>query len=135
MNGAKVNDRNLGRMQTLPRLMLLVALTFGVLGLHTFCHQPDVGHGAHAMTAAHLTGAPGQGPDGSTDHDIGLHAFTVCLAVLGTVAVVVSLVMHGRRRLCLGLLAGADLRVTGRRRGPPRRRIGLHLTTLAVMRT
>jgi hypothetical protein len=138
MKSSAVNEPNL-RRQTLLRLMLLVALTFGVFGMHTFGHPPDLGRSAagHMTTTAHKiepAPAPEQGHDGSHGHGNGLHAFTVCLAVLGTVLVLISLSMLRQRRWDLAMPA-AQTWATGKRRAPPRRPIGLHLTAASVLRT
>lgn len=95
MKSPTVNGSSL-RKQTLLRLVLLVALAFGVLSMHTFGHPPDLGcFGAGQLTTAtHKIGivpAAEQGHDGSHGHGDGLHPFTACLAVLGSVLVLSSL--------------------------------------------
>jgi hypothetical protein len=140
MKSPAVNEPNLRRRQTLLRLTLLVALAFGVFGMHTFGHPPDLEHPAvgHGTTAGHMiepVPAPAQGHDGSHGHGDDLHAFTVCLAVLGAVLVLISVVLLRRRRRDLAMPAGVWPWVTGKCRAPPRRPIGLHLTVLSVLRT
>lgn len=125
--------------RTLLRLVLLVALTFGVFGMHTFGHPSDLASpGAGHMTAAadkiENMPAAAKGHHGSHGHSDGLHAFTVCLAVLGGVLVLSSLSLLRQRRWDLGVPARPRSWAAGRRRAPPRP-IGLHLTAVSVMRT
>ncbi|SCL56155.1 hypothetical protein GA0070603_2151 [Micromonospora chersina] len=141
MKGPMLKEPRL-RRQTLSRLMLLVALTFGVFGMHTFGHPSDLpAPGAGHMTPAaqkieHLPAAAhGHGHHGSHGHSDGLHAFTVCLAVLGGVLVLSSLSLLRQRRWDRYVPTGSRSWATGRRRAPPRRSIGLHLTAVSVMRT
>ncbi|GGR98927.1 hypothetical protein GCM10010169_49420 [Micromonospora fulviviridis] len=128
------------RRQTLLRLVLLVALTFGVFGMHTFGHpsdlvSPGVGHMTSAVHTIEDAPAPAQGHHGSHGRKDGLHAFTVCLAVLGGVLVLGSLSLLRHRRWDLCVPAGPRSWATGRRRAPSHRPIGLHLTAVSVMRT
>ncbi|MFF4894426.1 DUF6153 family protein [Micromonospora chersina] len=128
------------RRQTLLRLMLLVALTFGVFGMHTFGHPSDLpAPGAGHMTAAaheiENMPAAAHGLHGTHGHSDGLHAFTVCLAVLGGVLVLGSLSLLRQRRWDRYVPAGPRSWAQGRRRAPPGRPIGLHLTAVSVMRT
>ncbi|RZU76337.1 DUF2946 family protein [Micromonospora kangleipakensis] len=139
MKSPMVNEPSL-RRQTLLRLVLLVALAFGVFGMHTFGHPPDLGSsgGGYMTTAAHkieTVPAAEQGHDGSHGHSDGLHAITVCLAVLGGVLVLSSLSALRQRQWDLAMPTGAQPWATGRRRAPPRRPIGLHLTAASVLRT
>ncbi|MFG2058736.1 DUF6153 family protein [Micromonospora sp. NPDC048930] len=139
MKSPMVNEPS-PRRQTLLRLVLLVALTFGVFGMHTFGHPPDLGSSSagHMTTAVHkveTVPSTEQGHHGSHGHGDGLHAFTVCLAVLGSVLVLSSLSVLRQRRWDLSLAAGTRSSATGGRRVPPRRPIGLHLTAVSVLRT
>ncbi|MGC4885645.1 DUF6153 family protein [Micromonospora sp. DT227] len=129
------------RRPPLLRLVLLVALAFGVFGMHTFGHPPDpaaAGTG-HTATAAHQssTGSTAeQGHGGSHGHDDGVHPFAVCLAVLGSVLLLSFLPTLRQRRWDPCRPAGSRRSwATGSRRGPPRRPIGLHLTAVSVLRT
>ncbi|WP_435585937.1 DUF6153 family protein [Micromonospora aurantiaca (nom. illeg.)] len=128
------------RRQTLLRLMLLVALTLGVFGMHTFGHPSDLASpsAGHMTATAHkIENMPSaaQGHHGSHGRSDGLHAFTVCLAVLGGVLVLSSLSLLRQRRWDLCVPAGPRSWAAGRRRAPPRPPIGLHLTAVSVMRT
>ncbi|MGW9193621.1 DUF6153 family protein [Micromonospora chersina] len=120
--------------------MLLVALTFGVFGMHTFGHPSDLPapRAGHMTAAAHKienTPAAAHGHHGSHGHSDGHHAFTVCLAVLGGVLVLGSLSLLRQRRWDRYVPAGPRSWATRRHRAPPRRPIGLHLTAVSVMRT
>ncbi|WP_231935145.1 DUF6153 family protein [Micromonospora viridifaciens] len=128
------------RRQMLLRLMLLVVLTFGVFGMHTFGHPPDLGRSAagHMTAAAHEIDpvpVPEQGHDGSHGQGDSLDAFSVCLAVLGTALVLISLAMLRQRRWDLPMPASAQPWAAGQHRAPPRRPIGLRLTAVSVLRT
>ncbi|MFI7246838.1 DUF6153 family protein [Micromonospora chalcea] len=137
----------MGRAHPLLRLALFVAVAFGVFGMHTFGHPagPDTAHAsaAHAGTghaagtghdiAAEPDAAHGEG--GSPGHRDGLHAFTVCLAVLGGALILGVLALLRRRRRGVGTPAGPWSRVNRPDRGPPRRPIGLRLRAVTVLRT
>ncbi|RLQ04378.1 hypothetical protein EAD96_15260 [Micromonospora sp. BL1] len=142
----------MGRAHPLLRSALFVAVAFGVFGMHTFGHPagPDAAHAsavhasaAHAGTghavgtgheiAAEPDAAPGDG--GSPGHRDGLHAFTVCLAVLGGALILGVLALLRRRRRGAGTPAGPWSRVDRPDRGPPRRPIGLRLRAATVLRT
>ncbi|MEU2616090.1 DUF6153 family protein [Micromonospora sp. NPDC007271] len=128
------------RRQRLLRVVLLVALAFGVFGMHTFGHPPDLrcSVAGDMATAAHEidhVSAPEQGRDSSHGYGDDLHAFTVCLAVLGAALVLISLTMLRQRRWNLAMPADAQRWATGRRRAPPPRPIGLRLTAASVLRT
>ncbi|MCO1617926.1 DUF6153 family protein [Micromonospora sp. CPM1] len=144
----------MGRAHPLLRSALFVAVAFGVFGMHTFGHPagPDAAHAsaAHAGTghasAAHagiahaadeIAAAPGvvHGEDGSPGHRDGLHAFTVCLAVLGGVLVLGALSLLCRPRRATGTPTGPRSRGPGPGRGPPRPPIGLRLRAATVLRT
>ncbi|MEU8368079.1 hypothetical protein [Micromonospora tulbaghiae] len=154
----------MGRAHPLLRSALFVAVAFGVFGMHTFGHPagPDAAHAsaahasaahasaAHAGTghasAAHagiahaadeIAAAPGvvHGEDGSPGHRDGLHAFTVCLAVLGGVLVLGVLSLLCRPRPATGTPTGPRSRGPGPGRGPPRPPIGLRLRAATVLRT
>ncbi|MFF0659171.1 hypothetical protein [Micromonospora tulbaghiae] len=116
----------MGRSHPLLRLALFVAVTFGVFGMHTFGH-PTGPEAAHA-SAAH-------GEDGSPGHGEGMHAFTVCLAVLGGALVLSALSLLCRPRRGTGTPAGPRSRGPGPHRGPPRPPIGLRLRAVTVLRT
>ncbi|MEU4789359.1 DUF6153 family protein [Micromonospora tulbaghiae] len=131
----------MARSHPLLRLALLVAVTFGVFGMHTFGHPagPDAAHAsaAHGSAGHEIASAPAaaHGEDGPPGHRDGAHAFTVCLAVLGGALVLGALsLLRGRRR---GAGTPTGLRSRGPRpdRGPPRRPIGLRLRAVTVLRT
>ncbi|MEH0821909.1 MULTISPECIES: DUF6153 family protein [Micromonospora] len=136
----------MGRAHPLLRLALLVAVTFGVFGMHTFGHPagPDatqasaahVGVAHAAGTADEIAAAPGaaHGEDDSPGHRDGMHAFTVCLAVLGGVLVLGALSLLCRPRRGTGTPTGPRSRGPGPR-GPPRPPIGLRLRAATVLRT
>lgn len=139
MKSSTSNEPSLWK-QTLLRLVLLIVLALGVLGIHTFGHPPDLGSfgAGHMTTAAHKIGivpAAEQGHDGSHGHGDGLHAFTACLAVLGSVLVLSSLSVLRQRRWDLWVPAGPLSWATGGRPAPARRPIGLHLAAVSVVRT
>lgn len=126
------------RRQTLPRLVLLVALAFGILGMHTFGHPPSLGSTdvGHMRAAAHeIDALPAalQGHDGS--HRGSLHASTVCMAMVGGVLALTSASVRRQRRWEPGVPAARRSRAMTRRSAPPSRLIGLHLTALSVVRT
>ncbi|MFE9692322.1 hypothetical protein [Micromonospora sp. NPDC005806] len=134
-------SRGLGQHSPL-RLMLLIALAFGVLGMHAFGHHPDFTDAGveNTMTDLHHTSvAPiekqnhGGGSDG---HGHGVDVFTVCLAVLGAGVVLASLSMLRRRRGELPVPAGAwPWRRSRGHDPPPRRPLGLQMSTVSVLRT
>ncbi|MEV4816114.1 DUF6153 family protein [Micromonospora tulbaghiae] len=133
----------MGRAHPLLRLALFVAVTFGVFGMHTFGHPtgPDPAHAnvAH-VGVAHVAGtadeiAAAHGEDGSPGHQDGMHAFTVCLAVLGGVLVLGALSLLCRPRRGTGTPTGPRSRGPGPDRGPPRPPIGLRLRAATVLRT
>ncbi|MGV9766229.1 MULTISPECIES: DUF6153 family protein [Micromonospora] len=136
----------MGRSHPLLRLALFVAVTFGVFGMHTFGHPtgPEAAHAsaAHGSTAdagtAHESAAApdaAHGEDGSPGHGEGMHAFTVCLAVLGGALVLSALSLLCRPRRGTGTPAGPRSRGPGPHRGPPRPPIGLRLRAVTVLRT
>lgn len=133
---------------SLPRVLLLVLLTFGVAGMHTF------GHGGHAANG-HQTMADGL-PHGAltaagqdVSHDLlqvaqvgesttggstGMDLLSVCLAVLGAFGLAVGLAMlrvrsHRHR-------SGARTRLATHRggRGPPVPSLGLRVAAVSVLR-
>lgn len=139
----------MGRAHPLLRLALFVAVTFGVFGMHTFGHPagPDpahasaahggMTHAADAGTADEIAAAAdaAHGEDGSPGHRDGMHAFTVCLAVLGGVLVLGALSLLCRTRRGTGTPTGPRSRGPGPGRGPPRPPIGLRLRAATVLRT
>lgn len=140
-----------------PRLLLLVCLAFGVASMHTFGHSGDVQHRAAAGHAAMDVPAPRHTVvatmverlgDGHTVTAIGpvaevgdatgggmyIHPFTVCLAVLGALGLVVWVVAaliagHARRA---DDSARAAVQEAGR--GPPAPRLGLRVAARSVLR-
>lgn len=123
----------------LLRLALLVAVTLGVFGMHTLGHPggPGASHAAHASATHEIATAPAAAhdADGTPGHRDGVHAFTVCLAVLGG-ALVLGALSLVRRRRGAGAPTGARARATrSADRGPPRRPIGLRLRAVTVLRT
>lgn len=125
--------------------MLLVLLAFGVAGMHTFGHQvgaADAGPSAierasHGMALVYdglAESTPVQLADSSTDHGMDLHVSTLCLAVLGAVAVVVSLALARHRRREVVACPRAGVPAAARGRAPPDRRVGLTLAVVAVLR-
>ena len=144
MNGTLAN-RSGRRQLGLPQLMLLVLLAFGVAGMHTFGHQLGVAdgspsaieHASHGMALVHdglVESTPVQLADSSTDHGMDLHVFTVCLAVLGAVAVVVSLALARHRRWDVVACPRAGVPAAARGRAPPDHRVGLTVAVVAVLR-
>ncbi|MBQ1041588.1 hypothetical protein KBX03_03620 [Micromonospora sp. C72] len=134
----------MGRSHPLLRLALFVAVTLGVFGMHTFGHPtgPDAAHAstahaAHASTVHEIAAEPdaAHGEGGSPGHRDGLHAFTVCLAVLGGALVLGVLSLLRRRRRGAGTPTGPWSRVNRPDRGRPRRPIGLRLRAVTVLRT
>ncbi|MFJ1538883.1 DUF6153 family protein [Micromonospora chalcea] len=131
----------MGRAHPLLRLALFVAVAFGVFGMHTFGHPAgqDAAHAsaAHAGTGHEIAAEPdaAHGDGGSPGHRDGLHAFTVCLAVLGGALILGVLALLRRRRRGAGTPAGPWSRVNRPDRGPPRRPIGLRLRAVTVLRT
>ncbi|MET7835811.1 DUF6153 family protein [Micromonospora sediminicola] len=121
----------------LLRLALLVAVTLGVFGMHTLGHPAEAGAGAlhagHASTVHASVTAPAA--DGSPGHHDGMHAFTVCLAVLGGAMVLGALSLLRHRRRISGAPLGLRSRDIRPDRGPPRRPIGLRLRAGTVLRT
>ncbi|MBC9002954.1 MULTISPECIES: hypothetical protein [Micromonospora] len=141
MKSAKVGASS-GPEQHAPlRLMLLVALAFGVLGMHTVGHHPYLGGSGVESTMADLHHAPvapagEHSPSGSDGHGHGVDAFAVCLAVLGAAVVLASLSMLRRCRRDLPLSARARHWTRGRGYDPPSRpRLGLQMTAVSVLRT
>ncbi|MEU5826773.1 DUF6153 family protein [Micromonospora tulbaghiae] len=134
----------MGRAHPLLRSALFVAVAFGVFGMHTFGHPagPDAAHAnvAHAgvaHAADEIAAAPGvvHGDGGSPGHRDGLHAFTVCLAVLGGALILGVLSLLCRPRRATGTPTGPRSRGPGPGRGPPRPPIGLRLRAATVLRT
>ncbi|AXH93630.1 hypothetical protein AB0N38_28650 [Micromonospora aurantiaca] len=122
-------------------LMLLVALAFGVLGMHTVGHHPSLrGSGVESAMAdlRHTPVVPAgeQSLSGSDGHGRGVDAFAVCLAVLGAAVVLASLSMLRRCRRELPVSARARQWTWGRGCGPPPRPpLGLRMTAVSVLRT
>ncbi|GGQ77151.1 hypothetical protein [Couchioplanes azureus] len=138
------------------RWLLLFCTVFGLATMHTLGHAdphvdshdpavamavtgPAMGSGAFPAAVAEMVGAPGghcpEGHCGGGPGHGGMSGWAVCLAVLGGFGVVMLLaalllfaaggaVGAGRRRLS----------VLGGPRPPPRRRWGLTVASVAVLR-
>ncbi|HEY0697770.1 MAG TPA: hypothetical protein VGD43_08170 [Micromonospora sp.] len=147
MTGRRVGSTVAGPA-ALPRWVLLVLLVFGVAGMHTFGHAGP-GHGGggghcpaagHRELAAPLPLPPHTGVEGLTDgcgghpDGSGPAAFTVCLAVLGTVGLVVVLALAGRSRPGRTTATVTRHRIRAHGRAPPVHPFGLRLRATSVLR-
>jgi hypothetical protein len=141
MKSAKVGASSGPEQRSALRLMLLVALAVGVLGMHTVGHHPYLGGSRLESAMADLRHAPvapahQQSPSGSDGHGRGVDAFAVCLAVLGAGVVLASLSMLRRCRRELTVSARVRHLTRGRGCGPlPRPPLGLQMTAVSVLRT
>jgi len=124
-----------------PRWLLLVALVLGVAGMHTLGH-PKPGRGLDGMvtsTSAHGSdGPPGFDPhsagQASDERLPGLDPMAVCLAILSSLALLVSVSATLRARLAVGELSGSRS-WRPRIARPPPKRTAVRLARLSVLRT
>jgi len=131
-----------------PLLLILLAVTAGLLGMHTIGHlrshsaMPDTTAAVVTMAApmqhasAMVSGAAVSSQvDSGRPHGMPMDPATLCLAILCTLAIVLATLTVLRwRRLAADLsrhVAGAVLGVV---RGPPDVGIGLRLADLSVLR-
>ncbi|RKN50395.1 DUF6153 family protein [Micromonospora endolithica] len=135
------------RPTSLPWVLLLVLLTLGVAGMHTF------GHGGHAASG-HETAANGlphgaltaadqvdvhqvrqvaQVGEPTTGGSTGAELFSVCLAVLGAFGLAFGLALlrvRSRRATCVAWTRCAAHRGG---RGPPVTLLGLRVAAVSVL--
>jgi hypothetical protein len=129
------------------RLLLLVLVAFGIIGMHTTGHS-GVGHGGAIVAEDHQVGAgapmraaPASAgivlmPEGMPA-GIDMDQWRVCLAVLTGVAVfvLIAALLRGTGRLPGWAAPPSSATSTAGRDPPLRPPIGLLLTDLSVLRT
>ncbi|WP_328421543.1 hypothetical protein OG470_05910 [Micromonospora sp. NBC_00389] len=143
--------RTRGRLVSLPRVLLLVLLALGVAGMHTFGHgdgghQAASGHGIVVGSVPHGTlSDPGQ--DGSHEQHLiarigeptpaggmDLDVFSVCLAVLGALGLIVWVALLRATSLNDRPVPRTRPTIRSGGRGPSVPLLGLHVATVSVLR-
>ena len=149
MNRTRVRRRR-GRRVSLPRVVLLVLLAFGVAGMHTLGHD-DGGHAASAHPSAASGAVPAMPAFAIAERDsardlvppagapssgggVDLNLFSVCLAVLGGFILLLGVTLRGTRSVWQSSGVGALFAAGRGGRGPPGPSAGLRLLRVAVLR-
>lgn len=131
--------------QSVPLLLVLVAVAFGLLGMHTLGHDRLLPGAATSATAAQpamasasdpmaplATGDRDPGPGGGHHMPVGE---VICLAVVVAAATVtLLLILYGRVRYVAARVIGVVWRAVVAPRGPPPLQMGLRLADAAIMR-
>lgn len=133
-------------MRTTPlgpaaRWLLLLLTAFGLTMMHTLGHAgmqmgtPAAPHaatlGVHAPAAV---SAPLTCPDDHCPHHSGMDGWSICLAILGGLAVIVVLAAHLATRRHLAHIVSAANRAARGSRSPPRSPTGLLIASTAALR-
>ncbi|WP_203726997.1 hypothetical protein [Paractinoplanes durhamensis] len=130
------------------RWLLLLLTAFGLTTMHTVGHagmqmsdpvaagmSAAVAAAAHAPASAAVSAAPQPCAGDHCPHHTGMDGWSICLAILGGLAVIVLLAIRlATRRHAPPTTAAATGRGGRGSRGPPRPPTGLLIASTAVLR-